>query len=83
MRERLAALLGELGQRYGRTLESGAQQIEPRLTYTLLGQMLDCHRATVNEEMTRLKRQGLVAREEGRIVISDETGLQELARSVF
>lgn len=83
VRERLAALVGELGQRYGRTLESGAQQIEPRLTYTLLGQMLDCHRATVNEEMTKLRRRGLVAREEGRIVILDEAGLGQLAQSVF
>ncbi len=82
VRERLAALLLELGQRFGQESQ-GVRRIELKLSCELLGQMLDSHRATVNEELMVLRRRGLVGRKDGRIVIVDEAGLRELAKNVF
>jgi CRP-like cAMP-binding protein len=83
VRERLAALLLELSQRYGTNLKDGARQIEPRLSVTLLAQMLDNHRGTVSEALSELQRRGLIVRTGGRFVIRDAVKLQELAESVF
>jgi CRP-like cAMP-binding protein len=83
VRERLAALLLELSQRYGTNLKDRARQIEPRLSVTLLAQMLDNHRGTVSEALSELQRRGLIVRTGGRFVIRDAVKLQELAESVF
>jgi len=82
VRERLAALLLELGQRFGQESQ-GARQIELKLSCELLGEVLDSHRSTVDLELIELRRRGLIARTEGRLVILDEAGLWELARNVF
>jgi len=83
VRERLAALLLELSQRYGTNLKDGARQIEPRLSVTLLAEMLDSHRGTVSEALSELRQRGLITRAGGRFVIRDAVKLQELAESVF
>lgn len=83
VRERLAALLVELGGRFGQRHSSGGLGIELKLSCELLGAMLGAHRTTVNEELCELRRRGLIAREAGRIVILDEAGLRQLAESVF
>lgn len=82
VRERLAALLVELGHRCGQELASGGKRIELKLGCELLGEMLDSHRATVNEELCELRRRGLIAREAGRIVILNETALRKLTENV-
>jgi CRP-like cAMP-binding protein len=83
VRGRLAALLLQLGERFGQKLNAGGLRIELQLSCELLGQMLDSHRSTVNMELIELRQRGLIERTEGRIVILDEAGLEELAESVF
>lgn len=83
VRERLAALLLELCHRYGTKLESGVTRIEPRLSVTLLAEMLDSNRGTVSEELSELRQRGLVTCVQGQFVILDETRLQKLAENVF
>lgn len=83
VRERLAALLLELGGRFGRRISSGGVRIELQLSCELLGQMIDSHRSTVNIELVEWRRRGLIERRSGRIIILDEAGLRELAQSLL
>jgi CRP-like cAMP-binding protein len=83
VRERLAAALVELGRRCGSELPSGARRIELPLSCELLGQLIDSHRSTVDLELLKLERRGLIERASRRIVILNEAGLQELAQSLF
>jgi Mn-dependent DtxR family transcriptional regulator len=48
-----------------------------------LGQLIDSHRSTVDLELLKLERRGLIERASRRIVILNEAGLQELAQSLF
>jgi len=83
VRERLAAMLVELGRQCGSELPSGARRIELPLSCELLGQMLDSHRSTVDLELLELERRGLIERASRRIVILNESRLRELAQSLF
>ncbi len=83
VRERLAALLLELGGRFGQRISPNSVRIELKLSCELLGEMLDAHRATVNEELINLEHRGLIERVSRQIVILDETKLRELAQSAF
>ncbi len=82
VRGRLAALLLQLGERFGRKLNAGGLRIELQLSCELLGQMLDSHRATVNKELIELEQRGLTERVSRQIVILDEAGLRKLAENV-
>ncbi len=83
VRERLAALLMELGQRCGHELASGGKQIAMKLSCELLGEMLGAHRTTVNLELIELERRKLIARMSRQIIIVDEAGLRRLTESLF
>jgi len=83
VRERLAALLLELGERFGQRISPKGVRIELQLSCELLGQMIDSHRSTVNLELLELEQRGLIERVSRQIVILDEARLRELAQSFF
>lgn len=83
VRERLAALLIELGRRCGTTLPSERRRIELKLSCELLGEMIDSRRQGVNTKLKELERRGLIARNSGQIIILDEAGLREVAQSAL
>ncbi len=82
VRERLAALLMDLAERYGEPTPAGLR-LKIQLSCELLGQMLDSHRSTVNLELIKLERRGLIERVSRQIVIVDEARLRDLAQSLF
>ncbi|MCS7197176.1 MAG: Crp/Fnr family transcriptional regulator [Candidatus Bipolaricaulota bacterium] len=83
VRERLAALLVELRERFGQKLSPKGVRIELPLSCELLGQMIDAHRSTVNVELVKLERRGLIERVSRQIAILDEAKLRDLAQSIF
>lgn len=83
VRERLAALLVELGRRCGRELPSGARRIDLKLSCELLGEMIDARRTTVNTVLSELRERGWIVRESGKWLIVQEEALRELAQNLF
>ncbi len=83
VRERLAALLLELGGRFGRKMSSGGLCIELKLSCELLGQMIDARRTTVNAVLSEWRRRGWIARESGKLLIVREEALRELAQNLI
>ncbi len=83
VRERLAALLLELGERVGHRTDAGGVRLELRLSCELLGQMIDAQRTTVNAVLSEWHRRGWIARESGKLLIIREDTLQELAQRLI
>lgn len=83
VRERLAALLLELGERFGQRIGPKGVRIELKLSCELLGQMIDSHRSTVDLELIELEQRGLIERVARQIVILDEARLRKLAQGIF
>jgi CRP/FNR family cyclic AMP-dependent transcriptional regulator len=78
---RLARLLLELAERFGRETERGTE-VGLRLTHHDLARMVACTREAVTKEMSRFRRAGLVeARGRGRVVVLDGPRLVDLARA--
>lgn len=69
--------------RLGQKISPNSVRIELKLSCELLGEMLDAHRATVNEELINLEHRGLIERVSRQIVILNEEGLRKLAQSIF
>jgi CRP/FNR family cyclic AMP-dependent transcriptional regulator len=81
IRPRLADSLLELADRLGEPTEGGVA-IGVHLTHQTLADMAVSSRVDVSKEMARFRREGLIEpRGKGRIVLLDEPGLAEIARS--
>jgi CRP/FNR family cyclic AMP-dependent transcriptional regulator len=65
---RLARKLLSLAAEYGHAAD-GRIRLEIRLSHTDLGRFVGCSRETVNKQMRAWEEEGIVAREEGRIVL--------------
>ncbi|MCL6642975.1 MAG: helix-turn-helix domain-containing protein [Candidatus Bipolaricaulota bacterium] len=83
VRERLAALVVELGERVGHRTDGGGVRIELRLSCELLGEMIDARRTTVNTVLSEWHRRGWLARESGKLLIIREDTLRGLAQSLI
>ncbi|MEM4284316.1 MAG: helix-turn-helix domain-containing protein, partial [Candidatus Caldarchaeum sp.] len=80
--ERLAALLLELGERFGRKISPSSVRIELELSYELLGQMIDARRTTVNTTMSEWQKRRWIARESRKVLILQEEALRGLAQNL-
>lgn len=65
---RLARKLLRLAAEYGQ-LAHGRTRLDIRLSHTDLGRFVGCSRETVNKQMRAWEEEGIVAREDGRIVL--------------
>ena len=76
---RLAALLLDLGRRYGRQDEAGRLQIDLPLSQDELASLLSTSGRTVRRALTRWRNAGVVRTEPRRIVILDPLALRRIA----
>jgi CRP/FNR family transcriptional regulator len=76
IRGRLAQLLIELGQKYGRAGAHGLL-IDLEITEQELAEMLGCSREWVSKQMSKLQGRGLIFHCRREIVILDEAGLRQ------
>ena len=70
VRARLAAVLVELAQDFGEATDDG-HRIALRLSQESLAHLIGASRQSVNVAMTRLRREGLVDRANGHLLLSD------------
>ncbi|MDW8030352.1 MAG: Crp/Fnr family transcriptional regulator [Candidatus Bipolaricaulota bacterium] len=83
VQERLAALLLALGERFGRRVSPQGVCVELKLSYDLLGQMIDARRTTVNQVLSEWRERRWIARESRKVLILQEEALRELAKSLI
>ena len=76
--QRLADLLLELSQNYG-VRDSRGILLRIKLSQSALGNLLGVSREIVNHTFSELKRRGVIAIAEGRVIIQDPEALAELA----
>ena len=76
--QRLADLLLELSQNYG-VRDSRGILLRIKLSQSALGNLLGVSREIVNHTFSGLKRRGVIAVAEGRVIIQDPEALAELA----
>lgn len=81
--ERLAAVLLELGGRFGQKTGSHSVRIELKLSYELLGQIIDARRTTVNSVLREWQKRGWIAQESKKVLILQEEALRELAKNLI
>lgn len=75
---RLARTLLKLADKHGRELDDGIQ-IQIRITHRELAELIGTTRETTTAELNRLKREGIVTRKLGKLLITSPKRLQLLS----
>jgi len=74
---RLARKLLNLAEEYG-TSANGRIRLNIRLSHTDLGRFVGCSRETVNKQMRAWEEEGIVGREDGRIIVGRPSVLMRI-----
>jgi len=73
---RLARALCRLAADHGRAIGSGAWRIELRLSQQELGELVGASRETVNKQLRAWIAEGLIEKQDGKLVLLDQTALR-------